>query len=224
MRFRRFLKQKLQMLSNRKGAILLEFAFAIPVLIMCLYFVLDVPHIYRLANKMHKLSEIYSLCILNVIKSRDSKLLTKADLINISRGIGIGITGVVGNTKYPYNLSTYIYYVKGTGTGFSVVWTMHVKNSLKASDAPSASTENSGTSYSLISGKTLTALPGDWKDFEISNGEEKIVVETVLWSDDENGGLSKLFYLLPIAKNQFGNQIAAITPANGMLDGENPPS
>ncbi|MCR5224963.1 MAG: hypothetical protein K6C34_02670 [Alphaproteobacteria bacterium] len=221
MKFWHFLKRKLQIFHNHKGAILLEFAFSIPVLIMSLYFVLDVPHIYRLSNKMHKLSELYSQCILNVIRARDSKLLTLDDLKNISKGIRIGITGIVGNTEYPYALSTYIYYVKGESGAFKIIWKVHVQNPLNGTEI---STPSGGTSYSSISGTSLTSLPGDWKDFTISEGEEKLVIETVLGALDEgNKPLKKMFYLLPYVGNKFGNQVSAITPIKGMLNGNQAP-
>ncbi len=204
--------------KKNRGAILLEFAFAIPVLILSLYFILDVPHIYRLSNRIHKLSELYSQCILNVVNARESKLLTLNDLKNIARGIGLGITGVVGNKKYPYTLSTYIRYVKGTTGGFTIKWTVHIQNQLESGSL--TIDEDNSKNYSDVTG--TNNLPGDWKNFKISNGEEKIVVETVIWA--ENEGLKKLFYLLPLAGSKFGNQLSAITPVKGMLDGDNAPA
>lgn len=205
----------------------MEFAFAVPVLIMSLYFILDVPHIYRLSNRLHKLSELYSQCLLNVINARESKLLTLNDLKNISRGIGLSITGVVGNTKYPYILSTYVRYVEGTGQGVEVKWTVRIQNTL-SSDSMATKKQKGNlitTSTSQIySDVTLDQdkLPGSWENFEISNGEKKIVVETFIWTTKE-GGLKKLFYLLPLVKDKFGNQLSTITPVIGMVT-DNPPT
>jgi hypothetical protein len=209
------------------GAILIEFAFAIPVLVIVLYFGLDVPMAYRISTKLHKFSELYSQILLNSTKQRVAKLLTLADLKNTSRSVGLALTGIFQNTRYPFNLSTYVICVKGTGGNqFAIKWCVHIKNELNTGIISNDSTYTYSTVQSGHSGHG-----GNIKTLTIQKDEVKLLVETVAWYDSLNSrGFNNVFYLLAIpgktisGAKTFGDRTAVITPYEGMISETTPPS
>ena len=83
--------------KDRKGAILLEFAFSVPVLITCLYYAIDIPQAFRISNKAYLISELYAQCVVNLVESRADKEINTGDLKNLSKLMGCCITGGANN-------------------------------------------------------------------------------------------------------------------------------
>ncbi|MDR2158357.1 MAG: hypothetical protein LBO02_03520 [Holosporaceae bacterium] len=207
------------------GAILIEFAFGIPILVMILYFGLDVPQAYRISTKLHKLSELYSQMLINMSKQRESKAVTIADLKNISRSVGLSLTGTLKNKRYPFNLSTYIICIKGDGkNSFKNKWCVHIKNNLTTGEI----TNSADYRYSTLE-EAHSQHIGNIKALSIAKDEIKLLVETVAWYDASSPrGFNSEFYLLTIPgkiKNgakTFGDRTAIVTPHEGMVSETKP--
>jgi hypothetical protein len=210
--------------KNLKGGIVVEFAFAVPLLIMVLYFCMDVPQVYRITANLQRTSELYAQLLLNVIKMRISKELTQLDLKNISQVVGFTFTGIEKGLNHPFYLSTYITYIEGSGSDkMKVKWCVHLKNKLSTT---SVDVETERYDYSAIQASTtqlssIKSLSG----FAIQKGEFKLLIETVIWCDDSptERGFNKYFVMISIPGTKKGNakilgsRFAIVTPPKGMV-------
>lgn len=79
--------------KDKKGAILLEFAFSIPILITCLYYATDVPQAFRMSNKTQWMCELYAQSAINLLNFKEDKRLKVNDLKGLSKLIACCITG-----------------------------------------------------------------------------------------------------------------------------------
>jgi hypothetical protein len=215
------LKRKSFLKRKSMGAILIEFAFAVPILIIILFFILDVPLAYRISQKLQKTSELYAQMLMNLIQCSANKTITTTDLINISRSVGFVFTGVYTNSQYPFHLSTYVTRIKGKGgNNFNITQHFHIDNNL-ATGGGGCGTDYS---YSTIEASKTTHT-GNIKSLIIQQDEEKILVETVAWykTSDSPRGFNKGFYLLTIpgkTKNgakTFGDRTSIITPHKDLV-------
>lgn len=184
-----FLKKKF----DSKGAVLIEFAFCCPVLIILLFFVLDIPSAYRVVTKMQKMSELTANMIRNV-PNKSNTLISLEDLKNISKVAGVTLTGKLGSSSkpcknYPFYLSTYVFCIVGnSGGGYDKKWNVHIKNKLY--DGTISVNTNDTTTYSkfqtAINFNTIEGL----ENFNIQEGEVKLIIETVAWYDEsENASI-----------------------------------
>lgn len=212
-RLQAFVKKKF----DQKGVVLIEFAFCCPALIILLFFVLDVPLAYRVVTKMQKMAELTACMIRNVPSKKDTQI-TIEDLKNISKATGVFLTGRLGSSKrYPFNLSTYVFCIVGNKEGgFQQLWNVHIKNDLY-SGIITPSTEDT-TDYSKFQKANKFKDIKELANFNIREGEIKLVVETVAWynedQDDGKGtvksrGYNKNFYLLTIPGRSVGNSAKA---------------
>ena len=69
--------------KSRKGAILIEFAFAVPVLFSLIYYVYDLAKMKRYNERMDFVGHQMAGMIQNISQNRADKRITKADLRNI---------------------------------------------------------------------------------------------------------------------------------------------
>ena len=210
-------------LKNNKGAILIEFAFAIPILIIVLFFMLDVPMAYRISTKLQKTSELFAEMILNINRHKESRGIAKTDLENISKIIGLVFTGVTKNKSYPFFLSTYLICVRGTGeNAFEKLWNMHITNDLVKGEV----TSSIDSKYSSI--QDGSQFLGNIKDLEIQKNEIKLIVETVIWYKDDSRGFNSKFHILTIPGTHkegiktFGDKNAIVTPPYGLVTEDAP--
>jgi hypothetical protein len=234
--FKAWKRSRRKILQKVKGGVLVEFSFSVPLLIMVMFFALDVPLAYRISSKLQKTSELYAQMLLNIIEKKPSRKLTSDDLKNISKAVGLTFTGVNGsgakpNNQYPFFLSTHITCIKcdqTTGT-FVIKWNMHIQNDLKTGNV--TSTPNDYTYSINISSKDITSFNGSLKNFRTYLGELKLLIETVAWHDGLGRGFNQKFYLLSIpgkTKNQndnvqdgknsriLGDRYAVVTPSESV--------
>lgn len=178
-----FFKERL----DRSGSVLIEFAFCCPVLVILLFFVLDVPLAYRVLLKMQKMSELTANMIRNVPSKSDTQI-TLDDLENISKAAGITLTGRLGSSskpckRYPFYLSTYVFCIEGTASAdnssFEEKWNVHIQNNLY--DGTVSSNVQDTAAYSKIHGVTKFSQIKGLEEFKIHEGEIKLIVETVAW-------------------------------------------
>ncbi|MDR0678396.1 MAG: hypothetical protein LBF44_02565 [Holosporaceae bacterium] len=216
--FIRFTQKKLRFLLKKvRGAILIEFAFAIPVLILILYFGTDVPLAYRISLKLQKISELYAQMLMNILQKHGVLALSENYLIEISRSVGLILPGASRSKKLPFNLSTYIACVVGVGGDkFKVLWCIHVNNDLENGTIKCFVDEYN---YSTIQADSK-AYTGNIKKLKIQNEEKKLLIENVVWyTDSSKRGFNRYFYLLTIPGKTvndyakvFGDRTAIITP------------
>jgi hypothetical protein len=209
-----------KLFKDSKGAILIEFAFAIPVLVIVLYFVLDVPQAYIVSLKLQKTSELYGQILMNLTKKRNSRLITIQDLKYVSKSVGLVFTGVVENPRFPFFLSTYVSYVEGTDGTPSIKWTVHIQNNLATGEV------FQDGDMSLCSDYFSESFI---KDLNIKKGEKKLIIETAAWYKSGNSrGFNNMFYLLTIpgkTKNGakvLGDKVGVITPEEGQVTNKTP--
>ena len=168
---------------SQEGSVLIEFAFCCPVLIILMFFVLDVPLVYRILFKMQKMSELTACMIRNTPSKYKSKI-TCNDLRNISKAAGITLTGRLGSEtnpcyRYPFYLSTYVFCVVGNSDGFDIQWAVHVKNNLYNGEVVSVD-DNAYTYSKLGSVRKFENISG-LSSYSIKEGETKLIIETVAW-------------------------------------------
>lgn len=216
---------KLKNIKNSKGAILLEFSFSIPTLIIVLFFILDVPQAYRISSKLQKTSELFAEMILNVNRQKESRAITIDDLKNISKAIGLTFTDVLENKNYPFYLSTYLICIKGKNNNkFEQQWSMHIQNDLMNGRI----TTNNDYDYSNIQ-ESHDHFLGNIENFKIFKDEIKLIIETVVWYNDKGTkGFNHKFYILNIpgkdkkSAKTLGDRNAIITPPYGLVTEEVP--
>jgi cbb3-type cytochrome oxidase subunit 3 len=212
-----------KILQKVKGGVLVEFAFSAPLLVMVMFFALDVPLAYRISAKLQKTSELYAQMLLNTVEKKPFEGLNEDDLKNISKAVGLTFTGVIGsdekpNSQYPFSMSTHVTCIKcDTSGSFAIKWSMHIENDLRTGQISSSSNDYA---YSVnISKNNITSFMGSLKSFKTYKGEFKLLVETIAWYNDTSGrGFNQKFYLLAIpGKIQndvkiLGDRYAVITP------------
>lgn len=172
---------------GQRGSVLIEFAFCCPILVILMFFVLDVPLAYRVLFKMQKMSELTASMIRNIPGKYDTKI-TRNDLKNISKAAGITLTGRLGTDskpcrRYPFYFSTYVFCVVGNGSGgFDTQWVVHIKNNLHKGEVTVVADDNALT-YSKLSGVSTFAGINELSNYSIREGEVKLIIETVAWYD-----------------------------------------
>jgi hypothetical protein len=202
-------KSVLSLLKKNDGAVLIEFAFAIPLLVIILYFALDVPTVYRLSSKLYKTSELFAQILTNVTKNQYPQTLTLANLKDISKIVGLVFTGVKGSVLQPFILSTYVIAIKGTGGGsnkeFNVLWGVRIDDDLRRTDSPEIKINNYEHATINASSKTHG---GNMENLSIQKNEIKLLVEIVANYDTKTGrGFNSGLYLMTIPGKIIGDGV-----------------
>ena len=181
--------QLLKKKFGQRGSVLIEFAFCCPVLIILMFFVLDVPLAYRVIFKMQKMSELTACMIRNTPNRYETKI-TLNDLKNISKAAGITLTGKLGSTenpcrRYPFYLSTYIFCIEGNSSGgFDTQWAVHIKNNLFNGEV--VVVDDTALTYSKLGGVSTFENIKELSSYSIKEGEVKLIIETVSWYNKDD--------------------------------------
>lgn len=214
-----------------KGAILIEFAFGLPILVLMLYFCLDVPKAYQFVNKLRTYSEIAADLITNVYSYEGDACISIEELKYVSRALEIYFLGNPAQREYGFNISMYITCVTGTGSGrFKTNWVVGVDNDISArqikayrllSSSGSISTEG----FSGTRSKALSAnLKGtELENFEVGKGDTKLIVEAFVWRNPENRGFNRQFYMMSLPVTLIANKFVVVTPPSGLISDQYPP-
>ncbi|MDR1236120.1 MAG: hypothetical protein LBJ96_03870 [Holosporaceae bacterium] len=223
-------------LKKYKGAVLIEFAFSIPLLVIILYFALDVPTAHRLSSKMYKASELFAQILINTTKNQYPQTLTLNNLKNASRIVGLVFTGVEKSMLQPFTLSTYVIAIRGRGgdssNDFTVLWGVRIDNVLNSIDSPTTIDINTSTDVHSMINRNSTTPSGNITNLTIQKDEVKLLIETVATYNTAgnargfNGGL----YLMTIPGRLigdtriFGDKTAIITISSEIVTDQSPPS
>ena len=72
-------------LFSRRGAIIIEFAFSIPVFMALIYYLHDVPKLQRYQQQMDFVAQQVAQMLQNVSQQRTNKRITQNDIVNVAR-------------------------------------------------------------------------------------------------------------------------------------------
>lgn len=224
-------KDILNMNRKVKGGILVEFALAVPVLAIILYYASDVPRYSRYKSQMKNSAYMAASMIQNISQDRNNKTISKKDLkiIGISSFLNHfnGLQQFIPFQTY-YGL-TFLLYVKGLPDGkASVIW---MWDSNTPTQPPTTSSSTSHTTVNTYSSSTLNVKknvdPHEiHKDLIIKEGEVKIILQQTInygFSDKKIG-----FYLLTPTGSGYSQKCyfhttIIFSPRPGLFS-ETPPS
>ncbi len=129
----------LQKIANKlssKGAILIEFAFSLPVLIVLLYYIYDLNRLKRYYSRTEFVGQQVASMIQNISQSRESKTITLKDLQYIARTAflsiypGMSMYKQNGYFEFGHTPTLQIIYVKGLDNGnASCIWRYYYRMS-----------------------------------------------------------------------------------------------
>ncbi|MDR1334335.1 MAG: hypothetical protein LBJ71_03890, partial [Holosporaceae bacterium] len=177
------------------GAILMEFAFVIPMLIAIVYYFHDIPRYRRMQTKMELCNHCAVSLIQNISQGRESKAITKKDIAYINAISMLPYWGKEGINQYNENGALFpgyysypmIYYVKGTGENKAkIIWVVDGGYGTALPGQTGVSVFKSSPPAWLSIKATLnkeyntdSILPG----LKIKNDEVKIIYEAIMWSN-----------------------------------------
>lgn len=177
-------------LREKIGAVLIEFAFAIPVFLVLLYYIHDLPKHKLLARKMQFVTNEMSAILQNIAlqRSNEGSVIKKNDFLNAMRlaylSIFPGNTMTwLGNNCWPLGYGPYAaaIYVKGTGNGIGqgkwIVKTMGDNGYEIYVDKQIATVCNLGFS------EQNTAAKKFWPTLNINTNESKVILQCLLCYD-----------------------------------------
>lgn len=222
--FRRFL--------NQKGGILIEFAFCVPVLIMMLYFCLDVPQVYQFISKMRGCSEMAAGLITNVHSDKNGPRLVMEELKYVIRALEIYLLGNAKVQGQNFNLAIYITCVTGTtGGGLKKNWVIGVNNDLSSHSITvyPQSRQNvttlSAAGFSQAQSRTISSNLNntEFANFQVDENSTKLIVEAFVWRNSNNKGFNKQFFMLSLPISLIGNKIVVISPPPGLISPDSMP-
>ncbi len=224
---------------NQKGAILIEFAFCLPVLMVLIYYIYDLARLKRYYSQTEFVAMQIAQQLQNILSTRESKTITASDIRNINAlawlSVFPGTSMYYQGSGFPlgYTWYTHIYYVKGLADGKASCMTRcYVTGTYSSSRNPSSVSVSILTNTnpgSLISNKQNVHPSAIYPSLTINEGEVKVIVEATLCSINSSNvfktsnGTSLTakkafgFYLLnPSSKNgtvsHFFNSVVIFTP------------
>jgi hypothetical protein len=185
--------------QNSRGSVLIEFAICVPVLIMCLVAMHDIPKYYQIQAKLTFAAHCCVNMLQDVSVNRANKKITKSDVQRIAHAWTLipwsnpNIVYQNSAGKLPLNFfaNIFLFYVVGTGDNkCKVMWSLYSSTNTKT--IPTLNW-NSNTSGALTAGwASSLRLKGNLQtninstkllpNFHIKNEEKKVIVEIVLYS------------------------------------------
>ena len=167
-------------LFSRRGAIIIEFAFSIPVFIALIYYLHDVPKLQRYQQQMDFVAQQVAQMLQNVSQQRTNKRITRQDMINVVRAAyltifpGISMLAPKKDTiPLGFFVHCLIYYIKGEPNGkASTKWVLL----FYITQGPYVNV----SIYKDISGQQSVAPSVISPSLTIKNGEVKMLVVSEL--------------------------------------------
>lgn len=232
--------------KKKKGSILIEFAFAIPILSSVLFFMTDAPKYYYLRTKMNNSTYFAVNLIQNVTQQSRVPKISSKELINIiSAAVMNQFNARVGNGKY--DVSAYLYYIECKDDRASidslenntaeVIWCWHTdslevangnrytcysKQGLKGTIPFSQNVFNN--SIINYSGNTASKI---MSGFKIAKGDGKIILELGLVPKSSVKPKKAFGFLMmpviPTCGKSYFNKAIGFTPKPFLFD-ETPPT
>ena len=200
--------------SKNKGAVLIEFVFGVPVLILMMYFCLDIPRAYQLINKLTTSADVAAHLISNVHSSAIKSTITENELKAVGRALEIYFVGNPQNDGYDFNIAAYLTCITGSNDVPKINWRSVINvntttHNVTISDPNNV--ERFSTAKSSMMLNSLNFSGTEIEGFEIIPGETKLIIETFIWKNDDTRGFNKLFYMLSLPLSLIGNKFAIIS-------------
>ena len=235
-------------LSRRRGAILIEFAFSIPVFLVLIYYMHDIPKAQRYKMQMQFVAQQMVQMFQTISQGRSNKRITQRDCALIGKAAYLTI--FPGNSMNPtrleyfplgYFIEMYIFYVVGESNNkASVKWTMLLYGTDPGLPYVYIRTDK-GHDGTTLAFKTNANPSEICPELQIKPGEAKIIIEACLRYRDSahfsDGRLCKsvsrreifgfLFYTPSYYTNNsdyynYYNGRVIFTPAKGLFSSTPP--
>lgn len=226
-----------------RGAVLVEFAVWMPLLIILLFYIYDLMKMKRYYSQTEFVGQQIANMIQNISQRRSEQLLTKKDFQNITAVAWL--TMFPGKSLYKKEMLGYvpgifIYYVKGVENG-KAKYCWRVWSSYENTTSPSSEDSHwdFGTTetyhFSTLKWNNESVSPSSiYPSLKISSGESKIIVEAALltnpdWKNQSGQSSTKQKYGFHLATpringaggvNDFHlcfNSVTILTPKNGLF-------
>ena len=210
--------------KRSKGAILIEFAFAAPIMIMLLYYIHDLVRLKRWQSQMQFVAHQMASMLQNVSQNRTSKTITRTDIkyIYVSSYLTIfpGTTQFVYREFVPtlgYTPMIWIYYVKGNADSTaSVVWALRFHSADFPKEPNRIDCDSKNGQRAVVKNLKNVAPSKIYPSLKIQPGEVKIILECQIHYSQWSG------YSFPDGRNcsqvspreAFGFYVYPIAPTN----------
>ena len=222
--------------NSKKGAILIEFAFAVPVLFSLIYYIQDLARYKQIQQRMQFAAQEIASNLQNIARVKSSTI-TSNDMLNAIRAANLSFCP--GMTQYSQNdywsgaplgyiPVTRIHYVKGTGSSSAEIkWLCRCHTwDVNQYRVAQQTTKEYNKNETKI--KSWIGAPYDiYPDLTINEGEVKIIVEHKLHAyNDKDGKILGFYFLNPVTSNTgeqvLFNSIVIFSPVPGAFS-ETPP-
>ena len=234
------IKNRIQnLIKNVRGAILLEFAICMPVLILMLFGLHDIFRMARMQDRTNLVAHEIVSMVQNISQGRNDKKITLTDLEYICRfassSIYPGVTAyATAARRHTYVHFPYIifYYIKGGNDGTATChWRVQVHTGYPVTNAYSRATKiKSGSEWSSVSYGADKLPSAIYPSLVIGAGETKVIVEAFIAFQSGKDGYSNK--TVNSAKQAFGtyiltppaivaghfHSVAIFTPKRGLFD------
>lgn len=172
--------------KSKKGAILVEFAFAVPILFSLVLYIYDLSKMKRIQSQISFMSNIMVNVIQNVSQNRINKRITQKDL-NYARYLA-GLVYFPGLSHYctetnelPLGICIvfFVYYVKGTAHNkCKVIWRLDGHSTAKSPDNSPPTLFDGDSDWSIVnSSNGELSSSSVYKSLTIEKDEVKILLE-----------------------------------------------
>jgi len=194
-------------LASCRGAILIEFAICMPILIILLFYIHDLMRIKRLYSQTEFVAQQMANMIQNISQKRGDKKITKEDLHYISALANLSI--YPGTTMFGKNQSsvhfpqTFVHCIKGLSGGKATkLW--YVQTCFYRYTSPSSLWGNANKGddnfWTTVRGQNVVASKIH-PSLKINEGEVKIIVESFFHV--HSGDEKKAFGLHLVTPKQY---------------------
>lgn len=204
--------------NSKEGAILIEFAFAVPILFSLIYYIQDLHHLKQMQDRMKFVATEIASILQNISQNRVNKTITLTDIKHAACAAYLSF--FPGKTLYNsafrtsplgYSVSGHIYCVKGLDDGTaSVLWCKRWHSAIETYAPASLTIQEKDRFRTLVNLGTNVAPSAIYKDLKIEKNEIKIIIEAASHCADnlklpdgktvaQSGGRAKVygFYIYP---------------------------
>ncbi len=170
--------------NSKKGAILIEFVFAVPILFSLMYYIQDLSHLKQTQQRMQFVaaeiaSILQSIGSQRAIVQKDLYLALQSAYLSVFPGITMHPTS---ENHYPFGYfpHLWVHYIVGEGNNATVKWhcTAWSPSPGKSRHEVSTNSQHPESTIRFVSGGDASSIHPDLK---IADGEVKIIVECTLW-------------------------------------------
>ena len=224
--------------KHSKGAILIEFAFAVPIMIMLLYYIHDLVRLKQIQRRMQFCGEIMVNMLQNITQNRENKAVTKTDYAHSMYAAFLAYLGsdqkIYGEKSDEQHLFYFphptLFCIKGLDNGkVKILWIMHptwykYPSNLNAPGVRTAQNDKTHINeFSIIPAllNTETNPENISKNFRINAGEIKMVLEVCFFTRYPEKAKHHFGCIItkpkPSCPRAFFNRLVIFSPRPGLF-------